>query len=166
MTKTSIFQNHQKMQITLFYSNAQITNSSSQWQLFFWIFSSAASNVGWGLIFFFFFFFGLQLLVTLMFEEILRQWASGVSSTYGFLKRKPPELCLLMMRPHHHKVITVCKRERRSFHPLSPDLCPLHGNPRSLCELDKVFGDDFVFAQSPDAALHHPQDLLYPAVQR
>lgn len=144
------------MQITLFCRVAQITNWSGQWQLFFWIFSSAASNVGLWL----FCFFWTSTFNHPDVPEILLRWASGVSSTYGFLKRKPAELRLLMMRLHHHKVITVYKRERWSFHPLLPDLCPLRGNPRSLCELDKVFGDHFVLAQPPDAALHHPQDLL------
>lgn len=77
-----------------------------------------------------------------------------------------PKLGLLMMRRRRHKVITVYKREGWSFHPLLPDLCPLRGNPKSLCELDKVFGNNFVLAQSPDAALHHPQDLLQPSIQR
>lgn len=34
--------------------------------------------------------------------EILLRWASGTSSTYGFLKLKPPELCLLMNTLLHH----------------------------------------------------------------
>lgn len=45
-------------------------------------------------------------------------------------------------------------------HHLLPDLFHLRGSLRSGCRLDKVLGDNLVLSQPPEAALHHPQDLL------
>lgn len=49
---------------------------------------------------------------------------------------------------------------------LLADLAALCGAGWSACGSGKVPGDDPVLSQPADAALHHPQDLLQPAVQR
>lgn len=63
----------------------------------------------------------------------------------------------------HLSVFTVLPRCRLS---LLADLAALCFARRSTCRLGKVLGDHPVLPQSADAALHNPQDLLKPAVQR
>lgn len=111
----------------------QVTNWSSQWQLF--LLNIFIISIKHWLIVFCFFFLTCAM-------SVFHLWLLKTETTWaGF-------------------------GDDETFHPLLPDLCPLRGNPRPLCGLDKVFGDDFVLAQPPDAALHHPQGLLKPAVQR